>query len=88
MTSRIASAQSRPATWQHKGDDWHLIGAGRTYARIDRDGRRWLCYALDEGENVHFLGQSRSLASGKAHLSLHHAPRLPSKAFAEELAPM
>ena len=88
MTSRIASAEFDPAQWQHKGDNWLLIRAGRTYARIDRDGRRWLCYALDEGENDTFLGQSRSLASGKAHLSLHYAPRLPSKAFAEELAPM
>jgi hypothetical protein len=88
MTTRIASAESRHATWQHIGEDWHLIGAGRTYARIDRDGRRWLCYALDEGENDYFLGQSRSLASGKAHLSQCYAPLLPSDVFAEEAAPM
>ena len=88
MTTRIASAELRPAKWQHKGNDWHLIRAGRTYARIDRDGRRWLCYALDEGENDHFLGQSRSLASGKAHLSQCYAPRLPLQASAEEAAPM
>jgi hypothetical protein len=88
MTTRIASAEFRPATWHHKGDDWHLISAGRTYARIDRDGRRWLCYALDEGGNDTFLGQSRSLASGKAHLSQCYAPRLPCDVFAEEAAPM
>lgn len=88
MTTCTSTAKFRRATWMHKGDDWHLIGAGRTYARIDRDGRRWLCYALDEGENDYFLGQSRSLASGKAHLFQHYAPRLPSKDFAEELAPM
>ncbi len=88
MTSRTTNANLHPAQWHRKGDDWHLLGASRTYARIDRDGRRWLCYALDEGENDHFLGQSRSLASGKAHIFLHYAPRLPSKAFAEEAAPM
>ena len=70
MTSRTTTANLHPAQWHRNGDDWHLLGAGRTYARIDRDGRRWLCYALDEGENDHFLGQSRSLASGKAHLFL------------------
>ena len=88
MTTRTTTAEAQPTKWHNKGDAWHLIGAGRSYARIDRDGRRWLCYALDEGENDHFLGQSRSLASGKAHLFLHYAPRLPSKAFAEEAAPM
>ena len=88
MTTRTDAAAIRPATWHRKGDDWHLISAGRTHARIERDGRRWLCYALDEGENDEFLGQSRSLASGKAHLSLHYAPRLPSNAFPEEAAPM
>jgi hypothetical protein len=88
MTTRIAPAESRPATWQHMGNDWHLMGAGRTFARIDRDGRRWLCYALDEGGNDYFLGQSRSLASGKAHLFLNYAPRLPSRVIAEEAAPM
>ena len=88
MTTRTTIPEFRPAQWQRNGDDWHLIDAGRTYARIDRDGRRWLCYALDEGENDHFLGQSRSLASGKAHLFQHYAPRLPSNAFLEEAAPM
>ena len=88
MTIRNATAELRPAKWHHKGDDWHLIGAGRTYARIDRDGRRWLCYALDEVENDYFLGQSRSLASGKAHLLLRHP--LPSSVnrVAEEDAPL
>ena len=88
MTTRIASAEFNLARWHRQGDDWHLSGAGRTYARIDRDGGRWLCYALDEGENDTFLGQSRSLASGKAHLFQHYAPRLPSNAFLEEAAPM
>ena len=88
MTTRNASTEFNTAQWHRNGDEWHLIGASRTYARIDRDGRRWLCYALDEGENDHFLGQSRSLASGKAHLFLHYAPRVQSKAFAEAHAPM
>ncbi len=88
MTIRTTSANFHLAQWRRNGEVWHLLGAGRTYARIDRDGRRWLCYALDEGENDHFLGQSRSLASGKAHLFLHYAPRLPSNALLEEAAPM
>ena len=88
MTPRTTIAEVHRAKWFRIGDAWHLLGAGRTFARIDRDGRRWLCYALDEGENDTFLGQSRSLASGKAHLSLHYAPRLLSKAFADEVAPM
>ncbi len=88
MTTRTTTAEAQPAKWHSKGNAWHLIGADHTYARIDRDGRRWLCYALDEGENDTFLGQSRSLASGKAYLSLNYAPQQPSKAFAEELAPM
>lgn len=88
MTTRTPTAEFIQAKWQHKGGDWHLISAGRTYARIDRDDRRWLCYALDEGENDYFLGQSRSLASGKVHLFLHYAPRLPSRDIAEEVAPM
>lgn len=88
MTTRSITATSQPATWQRKGIDWHLIAAGKTYARVDRDGRRWLCYAIDDGENEHFLGQSRSLASGKAHLSLHFAPRLPSQVYADDVAPL
>ncbi len=47
MTTRTTTAEAQPPKWHSKGDAWHLIGAGRTYARIDRDGRRWLCYALD-----------------------------------------
>ena len=88
MTTRTATAEIPAAKWHRNGDDWHLIGASRTYARIDRDGRHWLCYALDEGENETFLGQSRSLASGKAHLSLHYAPRSPTSVTADEVAPM
>jgi hypothetical protein len=79
---------SYPAKWHNKGDDWNLIGAGRTFARIDRDGRRWLCYVVDDNGDDTFLGQARSLASGKAHLSLRFAPRLPSYAIANEAAPM
>ncbi len=88
MAPRTASNKFNMAIWHRQGDDWHLSGAGRTYARIDRDGGRWLCYALDEGANDTFLGQSRSLASGKAHLFLHYAPRSPSNACAEVVAPM
>lgn len=88
MTTRTAGTEFHTAQWHRNGDEWHLIGASRTYARIDRDGRRWLCYALDEGENDTFLGQSRSLASGKAHLFQNYAPRLPSNPFLEEAAPM
>ena len=76
MTSRNAPATLRPATWHRKGDCWHLYAADKSYARIDRDGRRLLCYVLDDGENDHFIGQCRSLASGKAHLLLRYV--LPS----------
>ncbi len=76
MASCNAPATIRPAIWHRKGDAWHLIAADRSQARIDRDGRRWLCYGLDDGENEHFIGQCRSLASGKAHLLLRYV--LPS----------
>lgn len=74
MTSFNVPATIRPATWHRKGDVWHLIAADKSYARIDRDGRRLLCYVLDDGENDHFIGQCRSLASGKAHLLLRYVP--------------
>lgn len=88
MTTRSTSTESQPATWQRKGIDWHLVAAGQTYARVDRDGRRWLCYVVDDGENEHFLGQARSLASGKAHLSLHYAPRSRFQVYADDVAPL
>jgi hypothetical protein len=73
MASCNAQATISPATWHRKGDVWHLIAAEKSYARIDRDGRRLLCYVLDDGENDHFIGQCRSLASGKAHLVRRYA---------------
>ncbi|MBX9683022.1 MAG: hypothetical protein K2X41_04460 [Hyphomicrobium sp.] len=88
MTASTSTTAIRPASWHRRGHDWHLIGAGHIYARIDRDGRRWLCYAIDDSGDDTFLGQARSLANGKAHLSLRFAPRLPSDVIANEVAPM
>ena len=63
----------RSTTWRRKDNDWHLIDAGRSVARIERDVNRWLCFAIDDGGGDWFLGPSDGLASSKAALVLRCA---------------
>lgn len=75
MTKRISSSPRRPlATWRRKGDEWHLVGAGRTYATICRDYDHWVCFALDQGGNSYDVGPAMDLARAKTFLAERFAP--------------
>ena len=68
MTHLNAASITCSTTWRRKDANGVLFDAGRPVARIERDGNRWLCFAVDEGGDDWFLGQSDGLASGKAAL--------------------
>ena len=66
MTHRNTSTPS--TRWHRSNGTWCLTCAGRPVARIERDGQRGLCFAIDAAGDDWFLGQSDGLASGKAAL--------------------
>lgn len=88
MTSHIPHAAIFPAAWHSHGDDWLFIVADKLCARMERDGARWLCHALDEHGDGWFLGQCLSLADGKAHLFLRYALQSSANCIADGEPPM
>jgi hypothetical protein len=88
MTANTSTIKNQTASWHRDGHDWHLIRAGGIQARIERDSRRWLCYALDEAGNETYLGPCQNLASGKAHFSVRYAPQSSEPVLRNEEAPL